>query len=138
MRRDTGLRGVADHHVVEAEGVERAIVACLGGPEHDARVGPRVVDEAPEQKPSVRQRYLFRPQDREAFRDRIRPDEVDVQRIDTRELDVGNALLSHVANEAADLLVMGGYGHSRLREIVLGGATRTVLHDMTVPVLMSH
>jgi nucleotide-binding universal stress UspA family protein len=63
---------------------------------------------------------------------------VDVQRIDTADLDVGNALLSHVAGEAADLLVMGGYGHSRLREIVLGGATRTILHDMTVPVLMSH
>jgi nucleotide-binding universal stress UspA family protein len=63
---------------------------------------------------------------------------VDVQRIDTRELDVGNALLSHGADKAADLLVMGGYGHSRLREVVLGGATRTILRDMTVPVLMSH
>jgi nucleotide-binding universal stress UspA family protein len=63
---------------------------------------------------------------------------VDVQRIETRDLDVGNALLSHVASETADLLVMGGYGHSRLREIMLGGAPRTVLHDMTVPVLMSH
>ena len=64
--------------------------------------------------------------------------EVDVQRIETRDLDVGNALLSHVAGAAADLLVMGGYGHSRLREVMLGGATRTILHDMTVPVLMSH
>ncbi|MGH8722996.1 MAG: universal stress protein, partial [Burkholderiales bacterium] len=63
---------------------------------------------------------------------------VEVQRIATRDLDVGNALLSHVAGEAADLLVMGGYGHSRLREIMLGGATRTILHDMTVPVLMAH
>jgi nucleotide-binding universal stress UspA family protein len=63
---------------------------------------------------------------------------VDVQRIETRDLDVGNALLSHVAGAAADLLVMGGYGHSRLREIMLGGATRTILHDMTVPVLMAH
>jgi nucleotide-binding universal stress UspA family protein len=33
---------------------------------------------------------------------------------------------------------MGGYGHSRLRGIMLGGATRTILHDMTVPVLMAH
>jgi nucleotide-binding universal stress UspA family protein len=64
--------------------------------------------------------------------------EVDVQTIETRDLDVGNALLSHVAAEAADLLVIGGYGHSRLREVMLGGATRTVLHDMTVPVLMAH
>ncbi len=63
---------------------------------------------------------------------------VDVQRIETRDLDVGNALLSHVASESADLLVMGGYGHSRLREMVLGGATRTILGEMTVPVLMSH
>ncbi|MEM7022982.1 MAG: universal stress protein, partial [Pseudomonadota bacterium] len=55
-----------------------------------------------------------------------------------RQMSVGNALLSHLANEGADLLVMGGYGHSRLRELVLGGATRTVLGDMTVPVLMSH
>jgi nucleotide-binding universal stress UspA family protein len=64
--------------------------------------------------------------------------QVDVQQIETRDLGVGNALLSHVAAEGADLLVMGGYGHSRLREIVLGGATRTILHDMTVPVLMAH
>ena len=63
---------------------------------------------------------------------------VDVQRIEARDLDVGNVLLSHVASEAADLLVMGGYGHSRLREIMLGGATQTILHDMTVPVLMAH
>lgn len=63
---------------------------------------------------------------------------VEVERVETRDVDVGNALLSHVANEGADLLVMGGYGHSRLREIMLGGATRTILHDMTVPVLMSH
>jgi nucleotide-binding universal stress UspA family protein len=63
---------------------------------------------------------------------------VDVQRIDTSDLDVGNALLSHVANEGGDLLVMGGYGHSRLRELMLGGATRTILGEMTVPVLMSH
>ena len=38
----------------------------------------------------------------------------------------------------ADLLVMGAYGHSRLRELVLGGVTRTILKEMTVPVLMSH
>ena len=38
----------------------------------------------------------------------------------------------------ADLIVMGGYGHSRLKEWVLGGATRTILESMTVPVLMSH
>jgi len=63
---------------------------------------------------------------------------VEVQRVENRQMDIGNALLSHIAGEGADLLVMGGYGHSRLREIVLGGATRTILGDMTVPVLMSH
>jgi len=54
------------------------------------------------------------------------------------DIDVGNVLLSRAAELSADLLVMGGYGHSRLREWVLGGATRTILDTMTVPVLMSH
>ncbi|BBB96722.1 hypothetical protein BE61_21530 [Bradyrhizobium elkanii USDA 61] len=40
--------------------------------------------------------------------------------------------------ESLDLLVMGGYGHSRLQEILLGGVTRDMLRAMTVPVLMSH
>jgi len=52
--------------------------------------------------------------------------------------DVGAALLSHAAQTGADYLVMGAYGHSRLREFVLGGATRSVLASMTVPVLMAH
>lgn len=52
--------------------------------------------------------------------------------------DVGNYLLSLVADLNADLLVMGCYGHSRARELVLGGASRTVLASMTVPVLMAH
>ena len=54
------------------------------------------------------------------------------------EIDVGNALLSSASDFSADLIVMGCYGHSRLREWVLGGATRTILESMTVPVLMSH
>jgi nucleotide-binding universal stress UspA family protein len=53
-------------------------------------------------------------------------------------LDVGSFLLSRLADMDADLLVMGAYGHSRLREMVLGGVTRTILDSMTVPVLMSH
>ena len=52
--------------------------------------------------------------------------------------DAGNALLSAVTDSGVDLLVMGAYGHSRIRELVLGGATRGVLEAMTVPVLMSH
>ena len=54
------------------------------------------------------------------------------------EQDMGNALLSRAADVGADLLVMGSYGHSRAREWVLGGATRTILQTMTLPVLMSH
>jgi nucleotide-binding universal stress UspA family protein len=54
------------------------------------------------------------------------------------EIDVGNAILSRAADLGVDLIVMGGYGHSRTRELVLGGATRTILESMTVPVLMSH
>ncbi len=47
-------------------------------------------------------------------------------------------LLSYASDALADLLVMGGYGHSRLRELILGGTTRTMLTSMTVPVLMAH
>lgn len=54
------------------------------------------------------------------------------------EADVGPALLAAVKAENADLLVMGCYGHSRLRELALGGASRHVLHHMSVPVFMSH
>jgi nucleotide-binding universal stress UspA family protein len=52
--------------------------------------------------------------------------------------DVGSALLSLALDVGADLLVMGGYGHTRFREVLLGGVTQTVLKTMTVPVLMSH
>jgi nucleotide-binding universal stress UspA family protein len=52
--------------------------------------------------------------------------------------DVGEMLLSLAADTDAQLLVMGCYGHSRTREWVLGGATRSVLQSMTVPVLMAH
>ncbi|KIF80094.1 universal stress protein [Noviherbaspirillum autotrophicum] len=52
--------------------------------------------------------------------------------------DVGGAILSHAGYFGADLIVMGGYGHSRFREVLLGGATRAVLDAMTVPVLMAH
>jgi nucleotide-binding universal stress UspA family protein len=63
---------------------------------------------------------------------------VEVQRIETRDVDVPNTILSHLADRSSDLLVMGAYGHSRLREFVLGGVTRTILREMTVPVLMAH
>jgi nucleotide-binding universal stress UspA family protein len=54
------------------------------------------------------------------------------------DLSIGDILLSAIADHSIDLLVMGGYGHSRLRELALGGATRQVMHEMTCPVLMSH
>jgi nucleotide-binding universal stress UspA family protein len=54
------------------------------------------------------------------------------------DIEVGDMLLSTVAAEGIDLLVMGGYGRSRMREYVLGGATEHLLNHMTVPVLMSH
>lgn len=53
-------------------------------------------------------------------------------------IGVGDTLLSRASDIGADLLVMGAYGHSRVRELLLGGATRTVLRTMTLPVLMSH
>jgi nucleotide-binding universal stress UspA family protein len=63
---------------------------------------------------------------------------VELKQIVVRDLDVGNTILSHAADTEADFIVMGGYGHSRLREFVLGGATRSILSAMTVPILMSH
>ena len=63
---------------------------------------------------------------------------VDVKRIVATDTDVANTLLSHAADSFADFIVMGGYGHSRMREFILGGATRGILSSMTIPVLMSH
>jgi nucleotide-binding universal stress UspA family protein len=59
-------------------------------------------------------------------------------RFETSTIDVGDALLSRAADLDADLIVMGGYGHTRLREWVLGGATRHLLAHMTAPTLMSN
>jgi nucleotide-binding universal stress UspA family protein len=53
-------------------------------------------------------------------------------------IDVGSQILSRAADSDADLIVMGAYGHSRMRELALGGATRSLLDAMTVPVLMAH
>jgi len=57
---------------------------------------------------------------------------------ETTSEEIGAALLKTAAGLGSDLLVMGCYGHSRLRETLLGGATRTILRSMTIPVLMSH
>jgi len=63
---------------------------------------------------------------------------IEVKRIVASDIDVPNTILSYAADSSADFLVMGGYGHSRLREFVMGGATRGILSSMTIPVLMSH
>jgi len=63
---------------------------------------------------------------------------VDVRRISGGDIDVADALLSHAADANIDFVVMGGYGHSRLREFVLGGVTRSILRAMTAPTLLSH
>ena len=63
---------------------------------------------------------------------------VDVKRITSPDIDVTSTVLSYAADSSADMIVMGGYGHSRLREFILGGVTRGILETMTVPVLMSH
>jgi nucleotide-binding universal stress UspA family protein len=54
------------------------------------------------------------------------------------DIAVGDLLLSYAADHEIDLIVMGAYGHARLREMVLGGVTRSLLQHMTVPVLLSH
>ena len=55
-----------------------------------------------------------------------------------RDIAVGDLLLSQAADLGAELMVMGGYHHSRVREYVLGGVTRTIVNTMTLPVLMAH
>jgi len=63
---------------------------------------------------------------------------IDVEREPVRDVGVGEWLLSRAADLGSDLLVMGGYAHARMRELVLGGVTRTLLRAMTIPVLMAH
>lgn len=63
---------------------------------------------------------------------------VEVKQIVAPDAKAADMLLSHAADSAADFLVMGGFGHSRLREFVLGGVTRSILDAMTIPTLMSH
>jgi nucleotide-binding universal stress UspA family protein len=63
---------------------------------------------------------------------------VTIERIPVGKIDVSNTILSYAADTYPDLIVMGGYGHSRLREFILGGTTRGMLASMTKPTLMSH
>lgn len=63
---------------------------------------------------------------------------VEIKHITGGGSGVQSAILSHAAESGTDFMVLGGYGHSRLREFILGGVTRSILRSMTVPVLMSH
>jgi nucleotide-binding universal stress UspA family protein len=58
--------------------------------------------------------------------------------IENTDIHAGDALLRLASDRQSDLIVMGGYGHARFREFLLGGVTATVLQSMTVPVLMAH
>jgi len=62
----------------------------------------------------------------------------EIKPISTGGKEAGEALLTAVADSGAELLVMGAYGHSRISEMILGGATKSVLKDMKCPVLFSH
>jgi nucleotide-binding universal stress UspA family protein len=59
-------------------------------------------------------------------------------RITANSSNIHNAILSLAADNDTDLIVMGGYGHSRLREFILGGTTRGMLESLTIPAMISH
>ena len=63
---------------------------------------------------------------------------VTVQKSIAEDIAVADDILSRAADQGSDLLVMGAYGHSRLREMVFGGVTRHIIRHMTIPTLMSH
>jgi nucleotide-binding universal stress UspA family protein len=64
--------------------------------------------------------------------------DVVLDRVDANGRPIGTVLEAYVASHEADLLVMGAYGHSRLREFVLGGATNSLLSKPPLPILFSH
>jgi nucleotide-binding universal stress UspA family protein len=63
---------------------------------------------------------------------------VELNPIVAPDSEVVDVILSHAADNSIDFMVMGGYGHTRVREFVLGGVTRGMLGAMTLPVLMAH
>lgn len=62
----------------------------------------------------------------------------EAQHVVSREVEVADLMLSRAADQGTDLMVLGAYGHSRMRELIMGGVTHTLLRNMTVPLLMSH
>lgn len=63
---------------------------------------------------------------------------IELKQLVAPDTDAHSTILSHAADSATDLIVMGAFGHSRFREFVLGGMTRSMLASMTTPVFMSH
>jgi len=61
-----------------------------------------------------------------------------VRQVSLEGESIGRFLMDYAVGVDADLLVMGAYGHSRMREFVLGGATREILREPLLPVLLSH
>jgi nucleotide-binding universal stress UspA family protein len=64
--------------------------------------------------------------------------DVIVEEVDSAGRTIGDVLAAQIESRRADLLVMGAYGHSRFREFILGGATRSILTRPPIPVLFSH
>ncbi|MDA0787108.1 MAG: universal stress protein [Proteobacteria bacterium] len=62
----------------------------------------------------------------------------EIKHVVAKEVSIGDAVLNTVADEGCDMVVMGAYGHSRVRELAFGGVTRDILEHMTVPTLLSH
>jgi nucleotide-binding universal stress UspA family protein len=63
---------------------------------------------------------------------------VDIKDVTVKDISVADAILNTVADEGCDLIVMGAYGHSRVREYAFGGVTRDILRHMTAPTLFAH
>jgi nucleotide-binding universal stress UspA family protein len=64
--------------------------------------------------------------------------DVVLDKVDAKGRPIGEVLVSYTSSQNADLLVMGAYGHSKWREFVLGGATRSLLSKPPLPILLSH
>jgi nucleotide-binding universal stress UspA family protein len=64
--------------------------------------------------------------------------DVVLDEVDAEGRDIGDGFEAHVTYRSANLLVMGAYGHSRIREFVLGGATKSMLARPPVPIFLSH
>ena len=82
------------------------------------------------------QKYVLQGGERLAARMAMSGVKAEFKRLPSEE-DPANALLSYIADIGADLLVAGGYGHSRLREALFGGVTRTLLSSQTLPLFLS-